>query len=472
MSVTTTPRSAAHLASSPRPPVARRHGIWEVGASAVIWGTSIVVAALWVHGNGVQSLLAGGAETLTTLGRATGLAAANLLLYQVLLMARIPVFEHGIGRDKATTMHRLVGFWSFWLMLAHVALLMFGYAASARTTWWGQLWDFVVTYPGMLLATPGTIALIAVVVLSIRAARRRMRYENWHLLHLYAYVGVGLALPHQLWTGADFQESRLATLYWWTLWAVAAAAVITFRLAVPLWRSNRHGLRVEAVVPDGPRGVTVHLHGRRLEKLGAVAGQFLVFRFLDGPGWTRGHPFSLAAAPDGRRVTVAARVIGDGTQRMTRMTAGTRVLVEGPYGRMTGAVRTGRRLLMLGAGAGVAPLVALLQEQHWDDGEAVLVTRDHQPDHALLTGPVADLVADRGLTWFRLDGPRAHTGSTWLPAAHPIQDGLQLLRHLAGPLRTYDVFLCGPNPWMAAVRKDLAAAGVRPARIHAESFSI
>ena len=64
----------------------------------------------------------------------------------------------------------------------------------------------------------------------MRAARRRLRYESWHLLHLYAYLGVGLALPHQLWTGADFISSPLAQAYWWTLYAVAAGAVVVYRL--------------------------------------------------------------------------------------------------------------------------------------------------------------------------------------------------------------------------------------------------
>jgi ferredoxin-NADP reductase len=56
-------------------------------------------------------------------------------------------------------------------------------------------WDLVTTYPGMLLAALGFGALVMVVVTSVRAARRRLRYESWHLLHLYAYLGVGLALP-------------------------------------------------------------------------------------------------------------------------------------------------------------------------------------------------------------------------------------------------------------------------------------
>jgi predicted ferric reductase len=393
------------------------------------------------------------------------------MLYQVLLMARVPVFERGLGRDTITRWHRLTGFWSFWLMIAHIILVVVGYAATANVGWWPQTVDFVLNYPAMLLATAGTVALMAVVALSIRAARRRLRYESWHLLHLYAYLGVGLALPHQLWTGADFLTSPLATAYWWTLWALALIAVIVHRIIVPLVRSNRCGLRVEAVQQDGARGVTVHMTGRHLDRLGAVAGQFLVFRFLDGPGWTRGHPFSLSATPDGRRLTVTARIVGDGTLRMTRLRPGTRVLIEGPFGRMTGDARAGRKLLMIGAGAGVAPLVALLQEQPWRPGEALLLTRDHRPEDALRADALQDLVSRRGLGWYRLDGKRTEQGTPWLPVRYGSWSGADFLRKLAGPLNAYDVYLCGPGPWMDAVRADLDTAGVHPDRIHSESFS-
>jgi len=92
----------------------------------------------------------------------------------------------------------------------------------------------------MLLATAGTVLLVLVVVLSIRAARRRLRYEAWHPLHLYAYLGVGLALPHQIWTGADLTSSAISQVYWWTVYAVTLAAVLAFRVGLPLWRSAYH----------------------------------------------------------------------------------------------------------------------------------------------------------------------------------------------------------------------------------------
>ena len=92
-------------------------------------------------------------------------------------------------------------------MLGHLVLITWGYAAGQLSATPATLWDLTVDYPGMLLAVGGTVCLVMVVVTSVRAARRRLRYESWHLLHLYAYLGVGLALPHQLWTGQEFLGS-------------------------------------------------------------------------------------------------------------------------------------------------------------------------------------------------------------------------------------------------------------------------
>ncbi|WP_345802363.1 ferredoxin reductase family protein [Microbacterium sp. AZCO] len=445
---------------------------WNAGAVAVIWLTSLFVVALWVAGGGMQALAGLDGESITTLGRITGLVSANLLLYQVLLMARVPLFERGFGRDGITRMHRLVGFWSFWLMFAHIVLITTGYAVTAQLNVFVQLWELVVDYPGMLLATAGTVLLVMVVVTSMRRVRRTLRYESWHLLHLYGYLGVGLALPHQLWTGADFLSSPLATFYWWTLWAVVAASVVVFRIGMPLARSLRHHLRVVGVAPDGHHGVAVRVTGRDLQRLGAKPGQFFVWRFLDGPGWTRGHPFSLAAAPRAGALDISARVVGDGTSRLRSLAPGTRVLVEGPYGRMTAEERTGTKLLMIGAGAGVAPLVSILEGERFVPGDATLVTRDHDVAAGMRRAAVRELVDRRGLRHFELPGPRSDGGSSWLPISHGQWRGRDLVRFLAPDLEAYDAFVCGPKPWMDAVVRDLRAAGMPAHAIHTESFTV
>ena len=218
--------------TAPRPSAApaprRQIPAWYADvAGSLMWLSLLVVTALWVANGGLQEPVAGSPSGLTSLGRLTGLLSADLLLIQVLLMSRIPFVEQAYGQDELARRHRLIGFTSFNLMLAHIALTILGYTGSGTLGLVGQTWDLVVNYPGMLLATAATGLLVLVVVTSVKAARASIRYESWHLLHLYAYLGVGLAIPHEVWTGADFIASPLSRLYWWSLYAAALGAVLS-----------------------------------------------------------------------------------------------------------------------------------------------------------------------------------------------------------------------------------------------------
>lgn len=94
-------------------------------AVALLWLGASLVTFWWASAGGVGDL-AGWGSGLTSIGRLTGLLASLLLLVQVLLMARVPVLEHAFGQDRLARTHRVVGFTSFTLMLAHVALISWG----------------------------------------------------------------------------------------------------------------------------------------------------------------------------------------------------------------------------------------------------------------------------------------------------------------------------------------------------------
>jgi predicted ferric reductase len=422
-----------------------------------------VVTALWTANGGIRNLQGLG-EPATTLGRLTGLWASDLLLLQVLLMSRIPWVERAYGQDLLARRHRLAGFWSFWLMLAHVVLITVGYARSGTGGLLSTAWSLVTTYPGMLLATAGTGLLILVVILSVRAARRRLRYESWHLLHLYAYLGVGLALPHQIWTGADFAGSPLSRAYWWGLYAATLGAVLAFRVTLPLWRSAYHRLRVAQVVAEAPGVVSIYLRGHRLDRLPVRAGQFFLWRFLNGPGWSRANPYTLSAgpAPDLLRITVKG--LGDGSRRVRALRPGTRVLIEGPYGALTPAKWSGRRPLLIAAGVGITTMRALLDE--FGTADAVLLYRIRSRADAVFRAELDDLARRLGVRVIYLEGGRPRHGS-WLPAGY--QPGA--LHRLVPDVGGREAYVCGPPPWMAAVRADLHAAGMPDDLIHSEEFA-
>ena len=436
-------------------------------ATSVLWLSLLLVTYWWDADGGISDL---GARVtgLDSLGRLAGLVASVLLLAQVVLMARVPRLEAAYGQDRIAHLHRLVGFTSFTLMLAHIVLITWGYAAGQLSQTPSTLWNLVVGYPGMLLATGGTVCLFLVVLTSIKAARRRIRYESWHLLHLYAYVGVGLALPHQLWTGQQFLSSPGRTFFWWTAWAVAAGSVLVWRVGLPVWRNLWHRLEVTSVVRETDDVVSVYLTGRRLHRLRVEPGQFFSWRFLGRPGWTRANPYSLSSAPDGRSLRITVQAVGDGSASAFSLRPGTRVFFEGPFGRLSPRARTQRGVALIGAGVGITPLRALAEGLQGEPGDCLLLHR--WSTEGLFVRELDVLERERGLAVLNLPGPRRYDGS-WLPRGvdERIDDVTALLRWVPD-IAERDVFVCGPERWTALVRATLVAAGLPEDRLHLETF--
>jgi predicted ferric reductase len=470
---------------------ARTDAVVRVTAVALLWLGLMLVTYWWVADRGMQDLT-GWATGLLSLGRISGLAASVLLLVQVLLMARVPDLERAFGQDELARLHRLVGLTSFDLMVLHVVAITWGYAAGDILRTPGTWWDLTVDYPGMLLAVAGTACLVMVVVTSVKASRRRLRYESWHLLHLYAYLGVGLALPHQLWTGQQLAGSPARTAFWWTSWALAAGAVLVWRVGKPALVNLRHRLRVESVTSEGDGIWSVRLTGRRLDRLPVEAGQFLSWRFLGGPGWTRSHPYSLSAAPDGHSLRITVQGVGDGSTDTRTLAPGTRALVEGPYGRLSARARTRPKVALIGAGVGITPLRALAEGLTYAPGDAVLVERFTH--HPLFAAEVDALSRERGLQVLRLPGHR-RSGDSWLGDGTPtpgtpgfamtddlgtptpgtpgfaMTDDLGALRAWVPDIADRDVYVCGPQHWTELVRRTLTSAGLPDDRLHVETFA-
>ncbi len=244
--------------------------------------------------------------------------------------------------------------------------------------------------------------------------------------------------------------------------------MVAFRLGLPLYRSLRHRLVVQAVVPEAPGVVSVHLGGRHLDELPVRAGQFLLLRFLGRPGASRAHPYSLSAAPSGNRLRITVKDLGDDSRQAARLRPGTRVLVEGPYGRLTAERRSTRKVLLLGAGIGITPLRALAAELPQAPGDVVVVHRVRSPDDAVFHAEFEHLARSHGLRTVLLPGPRA--GASWAPARWGA-DGAEALRAVVPDVAEREVYVCGPTDWMDAAIDAVRRAGVLDQRIHAERFA-
>lgn len=431
--------------------------LWGLVALNLVWATD-----LFVLGHGFERLDAPGG-LLVALARLTGLYGAVALVVQLVLVARLPWLESRLGMDRLTAWHRWSGFSVLWLVLAHLTFVTLGYAVQDGSSLLGELGTLVFDTEDVGLSAIAAGLLIVVGVTSVRLARRRLRYESWHAVHLLVYAAVALGFLHQVSLGQDFIGSPVGRVYWWSLYGFALAAVATTRIGLPVLRNLRHRLRVVSVVRESRDVVTITVGGRDLDRLPARAGQFFLWRF--GHRWWEAHPFSLSAMPDGRSLRITVKALGDGTAWLQHVRPGTPVFAEGPYGAFTGARRTRRRVLLVAGGVGVTPIRALLEEFAHARANVVVVYRASTPHDAVLAEELRAIATWCGARLHVVIGPATMTGR------HGPVLGRRHLATMVPDAWKRDAYVCGPPGMIDAVRRTLTELRVPAAHIHTERFA-
>jgi predicted ferric reductase len=420
-----------------------------------------LILGMWVRHGGLHTVGAAGGVAIAA-GQLTGLYGTYSVLMQLVLMGRLAWLERHVGLDRLAIWHRWNGFLAVNLLVAHTVLITIGYAARTHATWWAQTRDFVSNYPDVLMAFAALGILIAVAVTSARAARSRLSRETWYFVHLYAYLAVALGFAHQLAVGNDFITDPLARAWWVALYLAVIAIVVTWRVVLP-WRFNvRHKLKVKSVVREAPGVVTINLTGKHLGAIGALPGQFFLWRFLTRDGWWKCHPFSLSAAPTQRSLRITVKDLGDTTHDLQSIRAGTPVFVEGPFGTFTGQRRTGRPVLFIAGGIGITPIRAMLDEVP-SRSRCTLLYRVNEPADIVFAKELDDIASRKGVDVHYLTGFEIGDDQT-------DQLGIPAIIRLVPDVIDRDCFVCGPPPLIDAVCRRLHTIGVPDTSVHFERF--
>lgn len=444
------PRPIAAL----RPRPSRRAGDLAAIAAGIGGGLTLaislpVVVTGWANPGGIAN----------GLGILTAMAGTYLALLGCLLMARLPWIEREVGQDRLTAWHRVLGPYALVLISLHVALTTLGYAQSIGVHPLRELVTITFTMAWMLPAMAAFCLMVGLGVISWRRIRSRMRYETWLMAHLYFYLAIALAFGHQIEAGSIFVGHPIAEAYWIGLTASVLLALLIWRIGLPLARTLRHRARVQAVVPIDDETAHVYVSGRRFDALGAQGGQWLSWRFGTRQWWWQGHPYSLSASPQSTQMRITVKDLGDQSGSLLSLKPGTRVFFEGPYGAFRVDRRETDRLVLIGAGVGITPIRALLDELPAHVSATVIYRVHAEPS------PLADELrwiessSEGRIRVFVVAGTRRQ---------FPMTPGQ--LRQAAPLIGDSDVYVCGPTGFIDAVTASAVELGVPARRIHHELF--
>jgi predicted ferric reductase len=391
----------------------------------------------------------------------TGMLAGYGVAAMLILMARSPMVEHGLGADRLARWHSRVGPVVILLALLHALAAVQAWAGVRGTSGVVAARE-LLGLPGLLAATLGLALLLAVGLVSIRWIRRRLAYEHWHVLHLLAYLAAALPFTHQL-AGPNLAGSRALQIAWSLLYAYAFAMVIRYRVLQPLHQLMRHRLRVEQIVPESGDVVSIVMSGAHLDELRAEAGQFFRWRFLTRSTWHASYPFSLSAPATNDRLRITIKALGLGTRLLHELHHGTLVLAEGPYGALTGRRRRHPRVLLIAGGVGITPMRVLFETLDLPGEDLTLIYRAASEDSLIFRAELDEIAARKGARVIYLIG--ASDDPANLLNAYT-------LRALVGRrLREHDIYLCAPPRMAARIRQSLLHTGHSRSQLHEEQFT-
>lgn len=437
--------------SSPSRPMPGWPRLGNPFSLATIGPALVVLPCLLAGLLGFQTYAAYGTDA--AFGIAVG-AVAVVAMGQTLILAARPRWLEPIfgGLDRMYRVHKWLGIAALVLMILHNSAEP-DFDRNVRETGMGELASDMGE-----LAFNAMLGLIAVSWFRrLPFIKLEIPYQIWRLSHRLMGALFAMVVFHQFFvdmpTGVDPTLSVLLNGF-------GVAGVIAWlytELVAPHLR-RRDYVVSQISVTGATTTVTLEPTGRAMRWR---PGQFAFLR-APAAGMAEPHPFTIASAPrDDGRLTLSIRALGGWTRRLPqKLRTGMAVQIDGPYGRFDFR-QGGQRQLWLAGGIGITPFLAWAESLTGDEA------RDIHLIHCVRT-------ADEAIGAETLAAAAARNPRFRYQVIVTDRDGRltadRLVERATFPMRTADLWFCGPTGLKDSILKGLAAQGQTPRRVRFEHF--
>ena len=397
-----------------------------------------------------------------------------------------------------TPLRRLTG-WQ-WLLAARRNLGVLGFAYIAlhfAIFFWldrahdvGSTLHEIATRVYLWFGTGSLVIMIPLAITSTDAMVTRLGARRWKALHRLAYVAIAAGVVHFfLLVKADTTRPLAFTIvlagllvyrgvrHYLDLRAEVATArskLTAARAAGPrrprFWQGE---LVIARIFDESPDVKTFRLtlpDGGPLP-FTHTAGQYLnISTLIDGE--RVGRSYTIASSPTRtHHVEISVKRAGRfSTHLHTQVREGARVRIGAPAGRFVFAGDEARRVILVGGGVGITPMMSVIRsltDRCWT-GELILLYAARRRADLAFADELAVLAARFPNLRVVPTLSAEPADSDWTGARGHITAAL--VRAAAPELAGSRVMLCGPAPMMTAMRALFRELGVPDADIHEEAF--
>ena len=418
--------------------------------------------------------------------RTTGMLA---LVFLMLTLAVTPLCRL-TGVATLIAYRRALGLFAFGYASTHF-LIFFVFDRSLSI---GSTLHEILNRRYLLIGTSALVLMAPLALTSTSGMVRRLGARRWKRLHRSIYVVASAGVLHYYLLVKSDVRQPLA-------FAAVLAALLGFRAV--RFALDRRAPAAAPATPHAPvvrrlfwsgelqvaevRAETPDVRTFRLVPVGA-AGQALPFEHLPGQylnlsltvdGRRVNRSYTIASPPtrrDACEITVKRTAAGLGSAHLhDRIQVGSVVKVSAPAGRFVFTGAEADRVILIGGGVGVTPLMSIIRaltDRRWP-GRIHLVLASKTRADVIFAAELADLAGRfpnlhvcHTLTRDSSSGGEA--GEGWKGERGRISRAL--LEHTVPDLARGPVYLCGPDEMMTATRKLLFEMGLPETQLKTEAF--
>ena len=202
-------------------------------------------------------------------------------------------------------------------------------------------------------------------------------------------------------------------------------------------------------------------------------GQFLTLE-IPVPGGPLYRTYTISSSPSRpRSITITAKAQADsiGTRWMIdNLAPGSKIKAIGPAGLFTNAESKAKKFLFISAGSGVTPMMSMTACM-WDEGQdmdVVFVNCAKRPSEIIFRQRLEHMASRTPGLELKFVVEEADKYSPW--TGYQGQFNQLMLGLMAPDYLEREVYCCGPEPFMNAVREALAGLGFDMDNYNQESF--
>jgi predicted ferric reductase len=395
-------------------------------------------------------------------GVGLGFVGIGLIGLQFVITGRFRSIAPIFGGDVVLQFHRQIGIVAVVLVLAHPAVLVLSEPDYL------EFFDPRVNLPRALALTAVVPALILLLVTSLWREFVRLNYEWWRVGHgVLALAVVFIGMVHGIQVG-EHLDALWKQIIWVGTLVGLMYLVIHTRVVRPMLMKRRP-YRVAEVRRELPDTYTLVLEPDGHVGMNFTAGQYAWMTVGPSPYSLQQHPFSFSSSAHSGELTFTAKAIGDFTSSWDEIEPGECVFLEGPFGAFTLDPDSDGAVFIAG-GIGVTPTMSILRTMRDtdDDRPVVLIYGNPDLDSITFREELDELTESLDLRVVHvLEDP----SDCWSGEEGYIDRAL-LERNLPPDCRTYEFFICGPEPMMDAAETALRDMGISWRQIYTERFQI